>query len=61
MRRGGERPMTSVGVAGLMARASGRGRATNASSAPLKPDAQESFTDSDSRVMKRAGGGFDYS
>ncbi len=26
-----------------------------------KPDAQESFTDSDSRVMKRAGGGFDYS
>jgi transposase len=26
-----------------------------------KPDAQESFTDTDSRVMKRAGGGFDYS
>jgi ribosomal protein L36 len=26
-----------------------------------KPEAQESFTDTDSRVMKRAGGGFDYS
>jgi transposase len=26
-----------------------------------KPDAQESFTDTDSRVMKRSGGGFDYS
>ena len=52
--------MMSVGVAGLMAR-SRRGRATNASSAPRKPDAQESFTDTDSRVMKRAGGGFDYS
>jgi transposase len=26
-----------------------------------KPAAQESFTDTDSRVMKRAGGGFDYS
>ena len=26
-----------------------------------KPEAQESFTDPDSRVMKRAGGGFDYS
>jgi IS5 family transposase len=26
-----------------------------------KPDAQESFTDTDSRTMKRAGGGFDYS
>ena len=36
MRRGGERTMMSVGVAGLMAR-SRRGRATNASSAPLSP------------------------
>jgi IS5 family transposase len=26
-----------------------------------KPEAQESFTDTDSRVMKRAGGGYDYS
>jgi transposase len=26
-----------------------------------KPEAQENFTDPDSRVMKRAGGGFDYS
>ena len=26
-----------------------------------KPEAQESFTDTDSRVMKRSGGGFDYS
>ena len=26
-----------------------------------KSDAQESFTDTDSRMMKRAGGGFDYS
>jgi len=25
-----------------------------------KPEAQESFTDTDSRIMKRAGGGFDY-
>jgi len=26
-----------------------------------KPDAQENFTDTDSRIMKRTGGGFDYS
>lgn len=26
-----------------------------------KPEAQESFTDTDSRIMKRTGGGFDYS
>jgi transposase len=26
-----------------------------------EPDAQESFTDTDSRIMKRAGGGFEYS
>ena len=25
------------------------------------PKAQESFTDPESRIMKRAGGGFDYS
>ncbi|MDB5731242.1 MAG: transposase, partial [Variovorax sp.] len=28
---------------------------------PAKDSAQESFTDPDSRVMKRAGGGYDYS
>ena len=41
--------------------ASPRAGATSASSACPSDKAQENFTDPDSRIMKRAGGGFDQS